>query len=198
MFDIIEAVEICVKFNIRFEQLCFLFLRYYSLDGNKFSMECRQAMNNYLKNVRRFDRADLHDLIDKELMFDMNPEINGVKQEMVSGYFPAPKITAQIWVDFNEAGEDLWDSYPNFLVLSNGHQVPAKTCDKDELVETYCKKIKYSKKKHAEIMEILKIAVDMNEISMGIEKWVGSEQWKVLKEKYKTSSKEQYGEGEFL
>jgi alpha-L-fucosidase len=194
MLDVLEVAQICVKYKIKFEQYCFLMLRNYAPEGRPFSNECRKALVEYIENVSGFRREDLQDLEKRGFLDNFNE--NG--EEMLTKYFVPHKISDKLWVEHEIAGQELWDTYPSFFVIGGGQKVPAKSCDREVLIESYCKKIKHSKKKHEEVLEVLKHAVQMNDIGMGIEKWVGSHQWESLKEKYYQGKSEKNGEQEFI
>jgi hypothetical protein len=194
MIDVLMVTQICVKYKIKFEQYCFLMLRNYAPEGRPFSKECRKALVDYIEEVGGFKREDLIDLEKRGFLDNMNE----VGQEMLSAYFVPPKIADKLWVEHEMAGQELWDIYPSFFIIGGGKQVPTKSCDREALIESYCKKIKHSKKRHEEVMEVLKHAIQMNDITMGIEKWVGSHQWESLKEKYYQGKTEGHGEQEFI
>lgn len=183
--DVDELVDFLVKHKITFDQYMFLLLRH-RLD--------MKNLEKYIKKVKGFSRVDLKDLIEREFLDDVNTP----GYEYVTSYFCMPKFTHEMWIEHSDAGEELWNTYPSFFCLTGGARVTARSCDKELLEKTYGKKIKNNLKKHKEVIELLKRAVEMNDITMGIEKFVASEHWTVLKEKYSnTKSKEGYGEQEF-
>jgi len=182
--DVDELVDFLIKHKITFEQYMFLILRH-RLD--------MKNLEKYIKKVKGFARADLRDLIDRGFMDDLNSP----GQEQCSAYFCMPKFTHEMWIEHSDAGEELWNTYPSFFCLTGGVRVAARSCDKELLEKTYGKRIKNNLKKHKEVIELLNRAKEMNDITMGIEKFVASEHWTVLKEKYNnTESRERYGEQE--
>jgi hypothetical protein len=134
----------------------------------------------YVHEVKPWDKKDTKDLEERGYLINMNTGDNSFGDM----YVVQEKFYKEMWVDLDFAGEELWETYPAFFIISGGKKLPARSCDKDKLVSNYHRLIKTNMKKHKEVIELLKIAVSRNEINMGIEKWVGSEQWKILKEEY--------------
>jgi hypothetical protein len=156
------------------------------------------SFRKYIKGVQHFKAEEIKDLIERGYIEDFNEKNpNGTRQDFIDSYLITPKFHKEIFVETEQAGEELWATFPSFLII-NSNRVSAKSCDKDVLIKTYCKRIKNNKKIHEEVLSLLKQAIERNEIRMGIEKWVGSEQWNVLKDAYKDNGgKLNYGEQEF-
>ena len=156
------------------------------------------SFKRYIKTVGVFRSEEVKDLIDRGYIEDFN-EIgaNGRRTDYIDSYLVTPKFTKEIFIETEQAGEELWNSFPPFIMI-NGNRVSARSCDKDVLMKSYCKKIKNNKKIHEEVLSLLKESVTRNEVKMGIEKWVLSEQWSVLKQLYQTNNTaNNYGNEEF-
>ena len=127
----------------------------------------------------RFAKKEVNDLIERgylEKLFGDNSQFS---------FMTTDKFSRAVFVDEEEAGQQLWDTYPKVLSI-DGVMQSTRTCDKDDILETYYKRIKGSKKKHEFVMQMLHRYVDLVKArqmnSMGIEKWVKGENWDVVAE----------------
>lgn len=84
-----------------------------------------------------------------------------------------------------EAGEELFEAYPSFLVLPNGAMLPAKNITSkvvykslDDFFFAYCKKIKFDPEMHDKVMKSLEYAKTNNLLQSGISEFVISEKWR--------------------
>lgn len=157
-------MQYLIKYKITPNQFWFLYLRH-TLDTD--------SLEEYIKAVRPWKREEIRDLVDRGLLDDLNSK----GEEYAHAYFVSPTMLKDMFDDLEEPGEQLWDAYPPFFHSSDGTRYSARTCDKEWLEKTYGKRIKYSKKKHDKILELVAKLKSENKISMGIEKFVVSEQW---------------------
>ena len=131
----------------------------------------------------RFTPADIEELLRRDFLLSLTKD----KSEYNLDCFTVtPKFTDSLIVDEDEAGEELWNTFPSWLMVKQ-NKVSAKSCDKDDLIEKYAKKIKGSFKKHKKVMSALEEYIKRNNgyATMGIEKFVNSEQWTLLEQEYK-------------
>jgi hypothetical protein len=151
-------------------QFMFCYMKHtYHIGGEK-------LLKRYFENVKRFQGEEIKDLIKRGYVEDFNEP----GKDFMDSYLITPKFVKAVFIDTDEAGEELWNTYPAYLMI-NSVRVAARSCDKEEIIERYAKIIKNNIKKHKEIIELLKKAIKRGEINMGIEKWVKSEQWEILK-----------------
>jgi hypothetical protein len=178
--DTPALTKFLVKHSLKIEQYWFLWYRH-NLDNDNLA--------EYIKGIGGFKREDLKDLVKRGYL----DNVNSPGEEMISAYFATPKFYEELFADTDISGEELWEAYPTHFYLSGGSKVVARSCDKDQLIKSYAKKIKHNLKKHKSILEILEVAKQRGDISMGIEKWVASEQWKTLKDMYKEQDSNSHG-----
>lgn len=84
-----------------------------------------------------------------------------------------------------EAGEELFEAYPPYLVTHNGQMLPAKNITSkvvykslDDFFFAYCKKIKFDPELHAKVMASLEYAKKNKLLQSGISEFVISEKWR--------------------
>lgn len=130
------------------------------------------------KNLQ-FEAQEVSDLISKgylEKLFDDNSQFS---------YMVTDKFARHLFVDDEEAGQEIWDTYPKILKIDGVIQ-STRSCDKDDVLQTYYNRIKGSKEKHQFVMQMLHRYVDLVKShqmnSMGIEKWIKGENWDVVAE----------------
>lgn len=136
-----------------------------------------RATLDYINASKGFTKKELQDLEDRGYLENHNePGKYNVKY-----YLATEKFYDEIFADTNFAGEELWNAYPNDLII-DGKKCSAKTGDKEDLIKLYVtKKIKYNKNAHKKVLEALE-KQKLEGITMGIEKWIRSEQWKNVKQ----------------
>jgi hypothetical protein len=122
--------------------------------------------------------SEINDLLDRG--FIMQPFSGEIKS---NSFIVTDKFGKYLFVDEDEAGEELWNSYFDYFVINGSYQ-SAKTGDKEELMEIYLKKIRRNKKKHREVMEMLteykRLVREKKMNPMGIEKFIKGQNWEVI------------------
>lgn len=125
--------------------------------------------------AHKFKHEQVDELLDRGFLVRISTDrdVYNIDHFAVTGLF-----SGDFLVDNDVAGTELWETFPSWLNVK-GQKVSAKSCDKDDLVEKYTKKIKGSKKKHSKIMEVVREYRHRNNnyATMGIEKFVASEHW---------------------
>lgn len=123
--------------------------------------------------------SEVGDLIDRGYL------IKTGKGDELGDYEVTERFYGDYYISEEEAGEQLWEVYPKLLSIDGVFQ-STRTCDKDEVLETYYKRIKGSRKKHDYVLLMtarFKDLVTSREMSgMGIEKWIKGENWDVIGE----------------
>lgn len=177
--DVNEYTNFLVKHRLTPNQFYILLLRH--------TTNIKSSVS-FIKSLGGFAKKEVQDLLDRGYLDSFNER----GEDLFHKYFATPKFYDEIFVDTDIAGEELWEAYPEYLLIDS-KQWKAKTCDKDEIIEIYCRKIKYNKVLHKKAMDALE-QEKKEGVRMGIEKWVRSEQWKNSTLRTKTSD---YGEQEF-
>jgi hypothetical protein len=195
-----KFINFLVKHNMTANQFMFCYLKAnydiahfkkYATNRKNYVAEAKAEGRTVPGGVISSD--ELKDLVHRGYLEDFNDK----GRDYIDSYLVTPKFTKEMFIETEQAGEELWATYPPFITI-NTSRVSARSCDKDTLIKTYCKRIKNNKKIHDEIITLLKEAISKDEIRMGIEKWVGSEQWNNLKELYEGSKNQtEYGNEEF-
>lgn len=130
----------------------------------------------------KFKHEQVDELLDRGFLVRLSTD----KDNYNLDHFAITHVfSSNFLIDGEDAGTEFWNTYPSWLKVKN-QKISAKSCDKDDLVDKYAKKIKGSKKKHDRIMLVVEEYTKRNDgyALMGIEKFVGSEQWTILEEEY--------------
>ncbi len=90
-------------------------------------------------------------------------------------FFVTDKFKNLIFISDQMAGKELWNLYPAFLKI-NGDSIPAKSCNKDEILTLYSRKIGNNISTHQRVIEALTTYKERG-LNMGIEKFIRSEHW---------------------
>lgn len=93
----------------------------------------------------------------------------------------------KFFVDSMQAGEELYDAYPNsteingqFVILKKGQQIGNVYYGKDLLIEMYAKKIGNDIDKHRKVIEITKKAKEAGIINFTLRSYILDELWDSL------------------
>ncbi len=130
------------------------------------------AIKTYQETVGPIGKSVIRDLVERGLIIDMNKK----GEFFVDAMVVSDKFIRKIVATSDVAGQELWNTYPWYFHTDVG-RLPAKTVDKDEVIKTYLRRINHSYDKHQYVMRVLKNLIENDAVSMGIGKWVASEQW---------------------
>jgi hypothetical protein len=137
------------------------------------------GMNKFNRETGGIPHAEYKDLVDKGIILDGNKK----GEWFLDVLLIKDSIATVLFVDIDQAGQELWERYPNCLYF-NGTSMPTKSTDKDVVLKKYMDNIACNPVRHERVMELLAYAVTNGMITMGIEKWVKSAQWEVLETEY--------------
>lgn len=87
----------------------------------------------------------------------------------------------KIFIDEDRATEQIYKLYPAFI-NNKGVDIPLTSMDRRVFAKIYINKIKGNHLEHIEVLADIKYAIDNFLITVGIEKFLTSEQWKVFRE----------------
>lgn len=140
-----EVLEFCIRHRIKVEQYFFMWL-ILRKDWNKPYGE--SLARRYLK-VTVFPMEDMLDLEERGFVMNMNTPPSTLPEL----YIVNDHIAGEIFAG-EDAGEELWKSYPATFPLSNGNNFVARGGgDKDDLIAEYLRRINNSPSKHSFVMK---------------------------------------------
>jgi hypothetical protein len=159
--------EFLIRHKIKPEQylmLCYLYFNRLDL--------LKQYKNTFPKaSNKMLTDEDLEELIAKRFIILKDADYK------LSDTFIASFATPAIVVD------EFYAAYPPFLIKDNGMSIPLLGMDKEVFKTIYLRKIKNSLAEHQEILKDIEYAKTNNLILIGIDKFLTSEQWKVIRVK---------------
>ncbi len=159
-------VKFLVKHELTQEQLLFLILIYYKridlieLYKKTFS-ENNQMISKYL----------IDDLIDKKFLLVSH---NGYKLS---------DIFLDLFVHPDTAVDELYNEYPDFYITTSGVSIPLLGWDRHICKSIYIPKIMGNLEEHRQVIQDIQYGTKNKLITMGINKFITSEFWKVLRKK---------------
>lgn len=140
----------------------------------KYSNEIGYIGDTYIKSSKGYIK-ELDDLIERGYLL-----YHGAKDKKdyeLDDFILSPSFTDGFLVDIEDVCKELWDAYPKHLLIQ-GNLVNAKVADYDEFSIKYLKTINNRIKKHKEVMEKLKIMLNITPYApMSIMNFVGSRHW---------------------
>lgn len=165
LFNLEKVTEICSKRNITPNQLFFM----YAIYNNDWKL-----IYNFLKITRNrirdgkeifgFDiETELKPLVELGYLVNWKNDwshLNSKDYQPIDYFELTDKFKYLLFIDTEEAGEELFREYPKFITINNtkilstqGGDYKGKYCGKDELIELYCKKINNNYDIHKENMK---------------------------------------------
>lgn len=132
----------------------------------------------YSELGRGFTRKEIEDLENRGYIININKNPDELYADSI---VVTDKFLADYQTDDNSLAEEFLAAYPSYIWI-DGKKIPAKNMEPDELYQLYAKKTRNNPTKHKMIMQCLGYAKRTLNINMGIEKWVKTEQWRVIKE----------------
>jgi hypothetical protein len=183
--DLDDMFVVLEKFDITMEQFMLPYILY--LDQREHGENPLPRGDNavayiyrYSENIRPWPRASIQELVEKGLLKNYNEDESVYPDQLeVTDKFAEAVFATQS--DF----ETFWDSYPAFIDNFNDERkgdIPLKASVKDNVQQLFEDMIT-SKREFKEMMEALTWAKKHDMIRMNIEKFLGSEYWKQLREK---------------
>lgn len=183
-----KLIDLLIKHQLNVNQMHFMYLIH---SGSS-------SLYRIAQEGKKFYRSEIDDLVTRGFIENFNNTRSAIEDHyVIRTQTPEGKDILEYLNDDVTMGDELWTVYPWSFMIGEKN-VPAKTCDRDEITELYVKKIKGSTKKHREIIKVIKRGTALNMISVGIEKFVRGEQWEFLiGELDKMSSQKLFGTDEF-
>jgi len=183
--DLDDMFVVLEKFDITMEQFMLPYILY--LDQREHGedpLPCGDQavayIYRYSENIRAWPRKQIHELVDKGLLKNYN-EDDGVYPDNLEVTDKFAEAVFATRSDF----EVFWEEYPSFIDNFNDERkgdIPLKASVKSEVRELFEDMIT-SKRDFKKMMEALAWAKKRDMIRMNIEKFLGSEYWKQLREK---------------
>lgn len=173
MLDVNRYVEFLTENKLTEHQFLILWLVH---------MKDEKNIAKYRATFDQFNVDEVLNLIDRGWIEDFGLVKDNMRTFSIYDFIVTDKFTDTIVIDTYEAGQELIETYPSWCFINN-RRISAKSCDHDELIVRYARIIKNSRHKHNEIVDLVRKMKISNEYApMGIDKFVGSRHWNLLKE----------------
>lgn len=178
MFRDEEVIGFCLRYRITVSQYYLLYL----VARKDFHKTYEESLaKRYLKEIQKFEHADMLDLVDKEFLENMNSP-----GESLPELFMLKEHAFKLFID-EDMGEDLWEKYPPTFPLSGGQSFLARAGgDKNEILADYRRRIDYSAPKHFHVMKKLGIYIGL--VKAGklnghkISDWIKMQVWESIED----------------
>lgn len=99
----------------------------------------------------------------------------------IGKHYKLGEVFLKVFVTPDVAVDEIYDIYPAFLVTDKGIDIPLLSMDRRIFREIYIPKIFGNITEHKEVIKDIKYGIDNNKIKMGINNFLTSEQWKILR-----------------
>lgn len=170
--DLETTVKLCARAEITFNQAALLWLSY----SAKYPL-----VYQYTEEAGGWSEEEIEDLTNKGFLENHNR--NG--ESYVDNYYVTDQFLELLLnVNPEQRCEEFWDAYPSFLQM-DGKRIPTKGTGKEAFVRSYTMKHGRFIDKHKRIMAALDYGKRTGMITMGIQKFVESEQWDEIEKERK-------------
>jgi hypothetical protein len=145
----------------------------------------------YRKTFDTFNTDEIKELITRGWIDDFGLVEDNIRTYNIYDFIVTNKFTETVYIDSFDAGDELIDTYPNWVMIKN-IRVSAKSCDHDELISLYGKILKNNRNKHNDIIRLVQSMKELHNgyAPMGIEKFVKSRHWTILEEDNNLNNKD--------
>lgn len=173
LFDTKKIINICAKRKINPNQLLYLYSIYTKDWAGIYKLV------NEVKYIE--SKLELEDLVNKGYLINWSGEwVN----QSVDNFEVTDKFKHLLFIDTEEAGEELYKEYPKFIVIDNksipatqGGEYKGRYLGKDEVMELYSKKISNNYEQHQENLIGIRKAIKNNVQLPVLRKYVIDEMW---------------------
>lgn len=173
------------EFKITAEEILFLKLAFLAKENNYMF---KTETHNFLLFIEQILRTSIQDILNS-----LNTKGIITADSYIDPEYPSIdtiNFTKNFLKKYQQCdytfGRDLFDKYPNVIYIDgkrcNAKNITRYYSDLDQFYFTYCKKIKYSKKKHLEIIKLLEWGIDNGLVVYSMVEFVASEKWKELQQ----------------
>lgn len=142
--------------------------------------------SSYAKALRAGDMINVEkkelikqisDLIAKEYVIDLH---TGSTFQSFDYYEITEKVSDFFDIHYRGMPGQLHDAFP-FTFSREGKEYHAKSCSEHDIAIEYLKSIDNNIETHKQVIDDVKWAIENNQISMGLLKFVNSKQWKAIR-----------------
>lgn len=183
-----QLKDVCTHFDLCIEEgvaLAVMAADAYHVRGTGYQYSFLAEM----MNVRQFRMKQKHvnTLVDKGLAAEnhrRDPDVPANIDE-----FEATEKAVRFFFDApTHFGEELYEAYPDFAETGDGKRYPLKMFDRDmeELFDAYAGAIGNNRAKHRDVLSLLEWAEERDMIDMGLQKFVFSRYWQILRKEKET------------
>lgn len=159
--------------------VCYLLYTDQKVDGEFVRKGSAMAnLYKYSHNAIPWTKEEINDLINRGYLRDNQPKADKTHPDYLE---VTDKFCKHVFImpsKFDELNKVFPNRIDNFQ-HPNGPKIKLKVCDLDEMRDLYLKKVK-SQVKHRKIIEVLKWAVENDEVNFNFENFIRGELWNTL------------------
>ena len=170
-----QYVDFLTKHGLSPSQFLFLYIVY----ENDYA-----SLYKYVHMESGFSTSELQDMVERGYLIDDNPNS---KSSLADNYTVTDKFIKDLYnTDASAAYEEFFEAYPVHIYVDS-KRLPGRNATM-RTRNYYKKKIATRRALHMKVMKCLDYAKDNHLITMGMEKWIETEQWKTILELMKTDT----------
>lgn len=184
MYNLDKLTRIYEKFNITPNQFFVLYAVYKKDWDNlyRYVNNVSNKMNEEGKKITGFNvEEELFPLVEKGYLDNI---FNKGHSFEVIDLMVTPHFADAIFIDTEQAGQELYDSFPQWINVNGGKQVAKKGGDingvyfgKDQMLELYAKKIGNDRELHSKIIEATERGKEQGLINFTLRSYIYDEMW---------------------
>lgn len=183
MYNLNKLTRIYEKYNITPNQFYVLYCIYRKDWDNlyKYVNSVSNKLDNEGRKITGFNVQDeLLPLVEKGYLEDI---FKGGKFEVID-MMVTPHFEDTIFIDSEQAGQELYDAYPQWIAVAGGKQIAKKGGDingeylgKDQMFELYAKKIGNNRELHESVIRATERGKEQGLINVTLRHYIYDELW---------------------
>lgn len=177
-YEVNDLVEFCVEHDINVKQFFFCILllydkKYSRIEGKAEISRPLSKLYKYFKNVEKFSKEELQDLVDKGFLEQWGKKFKPDSLEVTDKF-------EKKWYGEKYKFNQFEEVYPNKTMIDGKEIAINGYDDPPQMIRLYNSIVK-TYKMHNRVMELTEWGRENNLINMNIKKYIASKQWENLK-----------------
>jgi hypothetical protein len=181
-----EDLELCKEFKLSPAQLMFvkMLVKDPAYDDPDWKKKSYKMSLEYKAVLGGLDPDELADLVAREIIEDLND----FGKSLYDYYEINPKFAGNFELKVYPMPMELFDRYPGMFRGSNGRDFIGRTCSAEEIALEYLRAIDKDPEEHKRVIQDLEWAKKNNGIILGLQKFVLTRFWEVIRKSRNTHS----------
>lgn len=181
-----EDLELCKEFKLTPAQLMFvkMLVKDPAYNDSEWRKKSYRMSLEYQNVMDGLSPEEMADLVAREIIDDFND----LGKSLYDCYEINPKFACNFELKVYPMPMELFDRYPGTFNGTNGRPFIGRTCSAEEIAKDYLRAINKDPEEHKRVIDDLEWAKNNNGIVVGLQKFVLTRYWEVIRKARNTHS----------